>query len=199
MTITRPHLQFEQIADLVEGRLGDDERAEATAHTAECSRCAEQAARLERAVLMMRTDTTEEAPRYAIASAVSAFRSRVSGAESSLKRLLAALTFDSFQMESAAGLREGAIAERQLVYSAGDSTLHLQVSRSGDVWLVSGQVLGDCAGGEIEVRDASQESVKVALSGLYEFTVPPLKSGSYSLLLRLPDIEVEIPDFELGA
>ena len=199
MTIKVPHLQFEKIADLVEGRLGADERAQAATHAAGCRRCAEQVTRLERAVQMMRTDTVEDAPRYAIASAVNSFRSRVSPAASGLKRLLATVTFDSSQMAPAVGLREEAAAERQLVYIAGVHTLHLQVSPANELWLVSGQVLGECAGCEIELRGASQETMKLPLSAQCEFAFPPLANGSYSLLLRLPGVELEIPDLKLGA
>jgi anti-sigma factor RsiW len=197
MTFRFPHLAFEKIADLVEGRLADDEREQAAAHASECHRCAEQVARLERAIQMMRTDTAEDAPRYAIASVFNSFRSRVQPAPG-LKRLLAALTFDSLQMAPATGLRDGAVAEQQLVYAAGENSLHLQVLPSGEQWRVTGQVLGECEGGEIEVRGGTLEDVKVSLTDQCEFMLPPLSEGTYSLLFRLPGAEVEIPDLKLG-
>jgi len=114
-----------------------------------------------------------------------------------IKRLLAALTFDSSQMTPALGVRAGAAAGRQLLFSAGDSELHLQIAPAGEQWQITGQVLGPCAGGSVELRGAN-ETLNAALNELCEFTLAPLAAGVYALALRLGDVELEIPELEIG-
>lgn len=198
MKVTFPHIQFEKIVDLVESRLSGDELLQAQEHLTACERCTTQLASLNQTVEMMRADTTEDAPRYAIAGALSSFRSRAIAKPSALQRLVAALTFDSLQAAPAMGVRAGARAERQLVFSAGENQVHLQLTPAAGDWVVSGQVLGECEGGTVELSGAPG-TVKVALNDLCEFTLPPLAGGSYALVVRLAEVEMEIPELKLGA
>jgi len=198
MKVTFPHIQFENIVDLAEGRLSGGELLQAQGHLAACERCRTQLADLKQTVELMRSDTAEDAPRYAIAGALSSFRSRAIGEPSALQRIVAALTFDSFQAAPATGVRAGARAERHLGFSAGKNEVHLQVTPSGGDWVISGQVLGECQGGTVELRGTAG-TVKVALNDLNEFTLPPQTGGSYSLVVRLADVEMEIPEVKLGA
>lgn len=199
MNLTAKHLQFEKLADLVEGRLPSDERAAAQAHLNACSRCSTEFARVEKTVNLMRTDEAEDAPRDVLASVVSMFRSRAAEAEPSLvRRVLAALSFDSMQPGLAYGVRSGQAAARQMLYSAGENDLDLRVQHVGEAWVVSGQVLGECAGGRVELKGADAE-VSSELNELCEFTLHGVAAGSYTLRLLLGDVEVEIPGLQLGA
>ncbi|HSB12689.1 MAG TPA: hypothetical protein VLM38_24580 [Blastocatellia bacterium] len=198
MKVTLPHIRFEEMVDLVEGRLGGDELLQARAHLDRCEGCAAQRTRLEDTIKMMREDASEDAPRQAIAGALSSFRSRARGEASALRRLVAALTFDSLQAVPAMGMRAAAGAGRQLVFSAGESQLHLQVKPDAEGWVLCGQVLGECAGGTVELSNASA-AVRVALNPMCEFELPAMAEGAYKLLLRLGDIEMEIPELNLGA
>jgi hypothetical protein len=154
---------------------------------------------LARLVGLMRTDKSVDAPRSAVAAAVNLFRSRAVAEKPALvQRLLAALSFDSLSSAPAFGVRSGApAAARQLLYSAGDNDLDLRVSQSGEQWTVSGQVLGPCAGGRAELEgDGGRAAAE--LNEQCEFTLSPLPTGSYTLRLRLSDVEIEIPEINLG-
>ena len=177
-----PHIEFATLADYIEGRLNAAEGDGVRAHLSACSDCARQAAQLNEVTGLMRGDVMEDAPRYARAAAVSLFRARRKPAESSLRRVLAALKFDSLQMTPAFGVRAAAAAGRQLLFNAGDNELHLQIAPAGEGWQVKGQVLGPCAGGEVELRGAGE----------------PLTAGVYTLALRLGEVELEIPELEIG-
>ncbi|MBD0327236.1 MAG: hypothetical protein ICV68_12440 [Pyrinomonadaceae bacterium] len=200
MNLTFQHLPFEKIADLAEGRLLAAERDAARAHLSGCARCSAQLARLERTINLMRADKTEDAPRDVLSSVLNMFRQRADAKEPSLvRRVLAALSFDSAQATPAYGVRSGQAAARQMLYSAGDNDLDLRVQPSGDAWVVSGQVLGECAaGGRVELAGADTE-IAAELNELCEFTLPAVPSGSYTLRLRLSEVEVEIPELHLRA
>lgn len=199
MNLTFQHLPFEKLADLAEARLPADERAAAQAHVSGCSRCSAQLARVEQTINLMRTDDAEDAPRHALASVLNLFRARAQASEPSLvQRVLAALSFDSMQATPAYGVRSGQATARQMLYSAGENDLDLRVTQSGEMWVVSGQVLGECTGGNIRLEGTAAQ-VAVELNELCEFTLPAVPSGSYTLRLRLDEVEVEVPELRLGA
>lgn len=197
MNLAYPHVQFEKLVDLAEQRLVGEELDKARAHLADCERCAEQHARLERAIKMMRVDESEDAPRAAITAVLNSFGSRARSEPSAMSRLVAILTFDSLQAAPALGLRAGSEAERQLVYAAGEIEVHLQVTPVANDWAVCGQVLGECAGGVAELSNASA-SIKVALDEGCEFELPAVAEGNYKLTIRAGDVEMEIPELALG-
>jgi anti-sigma factor RsiW len=199
MSTTSHHIPLERLADLAEGRLLPFESDAARAHISSCSSCAGRLARLEQVVGLMRTDTAEDAPPDVLARAVGLFRPRSASAErpSNLKRILATLSFDSMQAAHAFGVRSGQTSGRQLLFRAGENDLDLRVAPSGDAWVVSGQVLGECSGGRVELRGASGAVAQVVLNDLCEFSLPPVRAGDYTLRLRLPDVEIEVPEIDL--
>ena len=198
MNIAR-HISFATLADLVENRLSADENRETLNHVSACSRCESQLNELKQLVSLMRTDTAEDAPRDVKANAVALFRARAASAKTSVvRRVLAALNFDSAQSSPAYGLRSGQPQARQFLYSAGDNDLDLRVKPSGESWVVSGQVLGQCAGGQVEIKGEAGTAA-VQMNDLCEFTLPPVPAGRYTLQLRLTDVEVEVPDLDLKA
>ncbi|HKP86920.1 MAG TPA: hypothetical protein VJZ26_12535 [Blastocatellia bacterium] len=192
-----PHISFDRIADLVEGRLASGERAEVSLHISACDQCSQLRARLARTMQLMRDDDSTDAPQPAISRAVSLFDSRKAAAPSGLRRLMAALTFDSLEQTPAFGMRSGEFAERHLLFMAGANKVHLQVTPSGEEWIVAGQVLGPCSGGEVEAQ-GKRGLVKAALNESCEFTLPSLSDGEYDLVLRLGNTELEIPELKLG-
>ncbi|HYE14265.1 MAG TPA: hypothetical protein VD968_07490 [Pyrinomonadaceae bacterium] len=204
MRLTGQHIPFARLADLVEGRLAADAADETRAHLSACERCSAQAAQLERVTGLMRADHSEDAPRDVLFNAVGLFRARRSAAEERpglLRRLVASLTFDSSARTTPAfGLRSGQTAPaRQLLFSAGDFDIDVRLAAGGEGWTVSGQVLGPCGGGEVEMVAGGREAAHAALNDLCEFTLPPVPEGSYTLRLRLEGVEVEVPELSLRA
>lgn len=203
MSLIPKHISFARLADMVEGRLAADEARGDREHLNACARCTEQAAQLGRVTTLMRADTSQDAPRDTIFNAVRMFRARpaAEAAPGILRRIVAALTFDSNALAPAFGVRSGQNAPaRQLLFSAGDFDVDLRLAPGGEGWTVSGQVLGQCADGEIEIGETGQAAVSsVALNDLCEFSLPPVPEGTYALRLRLNGLEIEIPDLSLRA
>lgn len=202
MSFTSHAVPFERLVDLVEGRLSEDVRAATQSHVGACRRCSEQVARLETTLGLMRTDASEDAPRDAVAYAVSLFRARRTAAErpSLVERIVASLTFDSLRAAPAFGVRSaGAGQGRQLMFAAGENDIDLRVSETAEGFALKGQVLGDCAGGRVELEGAAGARAEAELNDLCEFTLPPVPADTYRLLLHLGGVEVEVPGLELRA
>jgi anti-sigma factor RsiW len=200
MNTASKHLTYDQLADLAEGRLNAVERQTSLAHTHDCSRCGEQLIQLEQLINTMRADAAIDPPNYVVARALDLFPTRVAaaGEPSLVRRVLAALSFDSLQLPAAYGVRSGQSATRQLLYNAGENDLDLRVTASGESWVLSGQVLGDCTGGEVEL-EGEAGAARSSMNELCEFTLPAVPTGSYTLRLRLNEMEVEVPQLELRA
>jgi hypothetical protein len=198
MKLTSPHLEFDKLADMAEGRLADSERQQVLAHLAQCPPCSEKLTHLESTIEMMRADKMEDVPDYAFNRVKDMFRARIKPADSTLRQLLATLKFDSLHEAPAFAVRSGATSERQLLFSAGENDLHIQIKQTGEQSVVSGQVLGPCAGGQVELQGI-KITVKTALSELCEFILDSVPEGTYLLTLRLPDAELKIPDLNLGS
>lgn len=200
MKFSSPHISFAALVDFVEGRTSPEQGAEARAHAAVCARCDGEMSRLEHVVGLMRTDEAEDAPRDLVAHAVGLFRSKAATATpKGFRKILAALDFDSMELKPAYGVRSGQVAARQLLFSAGGNDLDIRVAPSGEAWVVTGQVLGDCdGGGEANLRGDNADA-HVELNEQCEFTLPPVPGGSYTLNLKFAGIEIEVPKLELGA
>ena len=201
MKTTSQHIPFARLADLAANQAAAEERASSMTHLSACSHCAAELQRVAQTLELMRTDTATDAPRDVLSYAINIFRNTdQSSAPSLLRRIVAALSFDSStNMAPAFGVRSGQATARQLLYSAEESDIDLRISSQDDQWIVAGQVLGqDCVGGRVEIEGESGLAV-VALNELCEFTLPPLPPGSYTLRLLLRNAEVEIPQLELRA
>jgi hypothetical protein len=191
------HISFERLADLVENRLDPKSRAAALAHVAECSHCEDEMNQLGKVVALMRSDRESDAPRDLLAYAKAVFSRVRHSNDSVLRRLVAALTFDSLTSKPEFAVRSGSIGTRQLLFSAEDNDLDLRIASHENGRLISGQILGPpCAGGEVELRGPSG-TTSVKLNQLCEFTMPVVPPGNYSLRLKLSDIEIEVPELEV--
>ena len=203
MNLTGHTVPFARLADLVEGRLSADERQVTEAHVAACPRCAKDVAQIQKAVGLMRTDASTDAPRDVLAHAVSLFRTRRAPEDSPslVERIVAALTFDSARTAPAFGVRSATNADsRQLMFTSGENDIDLRLARTEKGWKIAGQVLGNCAVGWVEIEGAGDEPRKMEaiLNELCEFTLSPIPPGNYTLSLHLPGAEVQIPEIDLS-
>lgn len=205
MRLTPRHITFERLADEAEGRLAAGEAREVREHLRGCAQCSGRAARLGRVTSLMRADNSEDAPARALDAALRMLRARRADepARGLISRIVAALTFDSRALTPALGVRSGqAASARQLLFSAGDFDVDLRLAPGGDGWTVSGQVLGPCVGGSVEMSvagEAFDATARAALDESCEFTLPTVLEGVYALRLNLSDTEVEIPELRLTA
>lgn len=194
------HIPFEQLADLAEERTPADERGALLQHVADCSHCEGELMQLQQLILAMRTDTSADAPRDVIAHARNVFRQGASLKSPSLvRRIVAALSFDSLTSAPAFGMRSGHTGTRQLLFSAEDNDIDLRISEQAEGWVISGQVLGTTSKKSDALLQGDAFSTMAVLNDLSEFSFAPVPSGNYRLNLYLGDVEVEVPELELGA
>lgn len=188
------HISVETLANIAEDRATSEAREAAMSHLSTCSTCLDTLRRLQQLFLTMKSDSTTDAPRDLLTSAINIFSLEK---RSSLRRIVAFLIFDSRNTGPAFGVRSFPSASRQMLYSAEETDLELRVTVENDECILAGQVIGEgCAGAHIEISGVAGKS-KAILNELCEFTLPPIPVGNYLLTLRMLDREIEIPELEL--
>lgn len=188
---------FEQLVDLAEGRLAEPERARLLAQLAGDPAAADTAEWVTSVIALMRSDDSEDAPDHVINRAIRLLRPAPDAAPGLLRRIAAALRFDSAAAPLAMGMRSDQEAPRQLLFEAEDRDLDVRIAAGAGQFRISGQILGPDEGGSVELIGAKL-TVRVGLNLLSEFTLPPVPPGRYRLVLRQGDREVETAPFELA-
>ena len=189
------HIALETLVDMAEERLSAGALETAMAHVEACSACNDKLRRLEQVLLLMKTDTAEDAPRDVLASAINVFSPQRTS--TAVPRIVAALTFDSRSARPAFGMRSLDSDWRQMIYSARDNDVDLRIRVQNEECIIAGQVIREsCNGGLVEISGATGSS-QASLNALCEFTLPAVPIGHYSLRVIMPDVEIEIPDLDL--
>ena len=133
------HISLETLASIAEKR-GTPETSEAAmTHIAACSTCHEKLSRLQQLIVMMRSDSSTDAPRDVLTAALNIFSHEKHWP---LRRIVALLTFDSRDATPAFGMRSLFATSRQMLYSAEETDLDLRVTRLNDEYVLAGQVIG---------------------------------------------------------
>ena len=188
------HISFEILVDIAEHRVTGVALTAALAHVSACPECDETLRQLKQLIGMMRSDTTADVPADLLRSAIDTFSPEK---QPPVRRVIAVLTFDSRSAGSAFGLRSIRTPSRQLLYSALDTDLDLRIKVQNQQYILTGQIIREgCVEGRVEISGATGSAV-ATLNELCEFTLPPIPTGNYSLKIRMPDVEIEIPDLDL--
>lgn len=193
--MTSQHIPVEQLSDLVSNRKAFEEAIQIRSHLAECSECASLLAILEQGASLSNIDVERVAASDAVANDTG---TSTEVEVNLLSRLVAVLSFDSRQLSPAFGVRSGQSVARQLLFSIGENDLDLRVAPDDGAWIVSGQVLGDCDSGQVVLLGANITE-RASMNELCEFYLPRVPPGSYSLLVQISNMEIEVPEFELRA
>jgi hypothetical protein len=146
----------------------------------------------------MRDDTAEDAPAHAIAAAKGIFQRSRQAASPAHRQLSAMLRFDSRHAPAPAGMRAAGQPDRQMLFAAAEFLLELRIASRGPLWVISGQLLGAEQGEQVELRGPAWMS-QTPLNDVSEFMLPPVPSGSYTLTVQLPELDITIAGLELGA
>jgi hypothetical protein len=191
---TSSHIPFDILADIAENRATGAAVTAAMDHVSRCSDCDDVLRQLQHVIVMMRTDASEDAPADLLRSAMTSFSPE---RKMPVRRLIAVLTFDSRRAGSTFGMRSIRTASRQLLYSAQEADVDLRISVQNEECVLSGQIIREgCQEGLVEISGESG-SAAAALNELCEFALPPIPIGNYSLKVKMPDVEIEIPLLEL--
>jgi hypothetical protein len=194
---TMTSISYEQLVDLAEGRVPTEAREAMLAQIEADPETAREWRQVQGLIRLMRDDDSVDAPPHLIQETVHMFKPTPK--PNLVERIVAVLTFDSFAT-AAAGVR-GSTDVRQLIFTAREREIDIRVAPESDRWHVSGQILGKKAHGRAELIETETNAGAAAatLNALSEFDLPSVAAGPYRLYFRLEDVEIDIPNLELGA
>ena len=150
MKLFNSHISNEEITGIADGRQAPSN--ETAQHLKTCAHCAEELARYETVVGLMRRDDSAPAPAAARQFARDIFRARQTQlqpqTESLTKRIKTTLKIDWSGLTPAFGERSSssvasAANERQMLFAAGDYDVDLRLKQTENGFAARGQVLGE--------------------------------------------------------
>lgn len=199
---------FERLIDFFDKRLAETDAAQVANHLASgCSNCAEDRDWYKSVRGVAASDSSIAPPAWVFKRAVRIFdTARRPKLTERLGQAIASLVFDSFARPALVGVRSTETASRQMLYSAGDYSVDLQITQSE-------QARADLIGQVLKEGETTFESVsglalnisrdgKVVFSaetdGLGEFKISGLKPGVYDLRVELPEGSITVPDLPVS-
>jgi hypothetical protein len=199
------HLNYETLLDYLENRLSAEEQNAVEAHLAEsCPQCNRRLTRLRAVLDATEGDRTVAPPADALKRAIETARSRKRTTQPGpWTRIVAALSFDNRLQLSAAATR-GAARVRQMLFTAEQMDIDLQIKPVGADHDLLGQVLGTGRSGEelpafVRLQSSEGELLRATeTDSLGQFAFREVPSGIYDLVFDFENQEVAVTglDFE---
>jgi hypothetical protein len=198
---------FERLIDFLDSRLDEAQAAPVAAHlSTNCTSCNESRDWYLRVKTIAASDDSVAPPAWILKRAVRIFDTeRHPRRATRIRQAIASLVFDSFARPALAGVRSTETANRQLLYSAGDYTVDLQVATEQAGADLIGQVLrkgeagfDSVAGLNLEVKRAGDVVLSARTDELGEFRFSGLEHGVYDLRIELSEGSITVPDLPIN-
>ena len=204
-TMRRCHITFEALSDYCTGIAGVETQEQILSHLeADCVPCTARLAFLNSALSGMKAASQVLAPPFPLEAAKALFRERFRATKKT--PLIAQLTFDGFRSLAPLGVR-GVTSPFQQLYRADGYDIDLYQEPQGeDEWYIIGQAItqdDDAFPALTAAEMTSTEGVTIPAhldqsESQTEFHFSALTVGKYTLLLRLIEIEILIPEVSVG-
>lgn len=191
---------FEQLVDLLDGRLAPAPAAAVERHVAlGCLQCGEDVAWYGRVKLVAASDDSVEPPPWVLKRALRIFDTQP-GARSLASRVIASLVFDSLRRPGLAMSRSIGVEDRQLMYEAEPYSIDLQVASLDQARAdLSGQILRrdelmfeSVAGLSLDLAREGCPVLSTVTNDRGEFRVGALACGNYDLKIEARDVSITI-------
>ncbi len=189
----------EQLVDLAEGRLGADATTALRAQIITDTTAQANLATIERLIGLMRSDTSIDAPEHVVARALRLMQTpAVAPRPTPLSRIVAVLLSDSRHQPLSAGLRSESSNTRSLIYNAAEHELDIEIVPRAGRWHIRGQIFGPELDGNVTIDgDAGEQNAPISEMG--EFCLPPVETGTYTLLVQLGARAIVVHGLDLGS
>lgn len=197
------HLTYETLLNYLEGHLSAAQKDEADTHlNGPCESCQRRRLLLQNVLRAAAKDETSAPPASVLKQAVDIPLTHPKNTQTGLlTRLIAALTFDS-HLQLSSALTRGAARERQMLFSADQVDIDLQIKPMREGHDLIGQVLTAGASGKIHAFVSLQGNPGQLLKATEtdpkgQFSFRGIPSGLYDLTFDLENQEVAVMGVEV--
>lgn len=194
------HPEIEEIIAYAGEQFSEIDRDPLEQHMRSCTECTERVEEYRRLDHLLKQDASFEPPADLVSWAVNLFQPlvRPEARPGMVRRLVAALVYDTFEQPALGGVRSLAVAPaRQLLFRAGEIDVDLRIESAGrkDQLRMIGQVLGRSAFlADAPVRLESHGVVRYRsrTNPVGEFSFEDVAKDTYNLTVDLPEGQVTL-------
>ena len=193
------HINTEKLIEYMDGRASHENKLAVETHLSECGECVELKQEVQGLVLQLQEDATFEPPAELVQWGVSLFQPMLQPATGGkLRKMIAALVFDTFDQPMLAGVRRVGAPPRQLLFRAGDVDVDVKIEsmEANDRITLVGQVLStttkffDNTPVKLESHGIVRYRTITNLVG--EFSFDEVPKDTYHLSVDLPEGQITL-------
>jgi hypothetical protein len=195
------HLNPENLIEYIDGRASDPSKAAVEAHLVQCSDCSELKQELKQFILRVEEDATYEPPAHLVKWGFSLFQPLLQPKESvggKVRRIIAALVFDTADQPMLAGVRGVGVPPRQLLFRAGDVDVDVKIEsmEANDRISLVGQVLTGTEkffeNAPVNLESEGVIRYKTMTNLVGEFMFDEVPKDTYHLSVDLPEGQITL-------
>jgi hypothetical protein len=193
------HINTEDLVDYMDGRVSGDGKLAVENHLSKCNDCVELKEELGLLVLRLQEDTTFEPPAELVEWGVSLFQPLLQPSTGGkLRKLIAALVFDTFDQPVLAGVRRVGAPPRQLLFRAGDVDVDVKIEsmEANDRITLVGQVLSTTAkffdNTPVKLESHGIVRYRTMTNLVGEFSFDEVPKDTYHLSVDLPEGQITL-------
>jgi hypothetical protein len=192
------HLTVENIMDYMDGMGTDVEKSTVETHLVDCEECAELRQEFQVLTMQLREDSTFEPPAELVQWGIDLFQPVMQPEKSGLRKIIAALVFDTFDQPMLAGVRRVGAPPRQLLFRAGDVDVDVKIEsmEANDRITLVGQVLSSATkffdNTPVKLESHGIVRYRTRTNVVGEFSFDEVPKDTYHLSVDLPEGQITL-------
>jgi hypothetical protein len=192
------HITVENIMDYMDGQGNDVEKLTFETHLAGCRDCLELKQEFQALVTQLRDDSSFEPPADVVQWGVNLFQPVMQPEQGGLRKIIAALVFDTFDQPLLAGVRSVGAPPRQLLFRAGDVDVDVKIEsmETNDRITLVGQVLSSATkffdNTPVKLESHGIVRYRTRTNVVGEFSFDEVPKDTYHLSVDLPEGQITL-------
>jgi len=192
------HLTVENIMDYMDGMGTDVEKSTVETHLGDCQECSEVKQEFQLLTMQLREDSAFEPPAELVQWGVDLFQPMMQPEKSGLRKIIAALVFDTFDQPMLAGVRRVGAPPRQLLFRAGDVDVDVKIEsmEANDRITLVGQVLSSATkffdNTPVKLESHGIVRYRTRTNVVGEFSFDEVPKDTYHLSVDLPEGQITL-------
>jgi hypothetical protein len=182
----------------IDGRASGEAKSGLEQHLSTCDDCASLRQELQTMVSDLERDAVFEPPAEAVQFGIDLFQPVRQPAGGKVRRIIAALVFDTFDQPAMAGVRRVGAPPRQLLFRAGDVDVDVKIEAmvANDRITLVGQVLSNGAkffdNTPVKLESHGMVRFKTTTNLVGEFSFDEVPKDTYHLSVDLPEGQITL-------
>jgi putative zinc finger protein len=192
------HITVENIMSYMDGVGTDVEKSTLETHLAGCKDCSELKQEFQALITQLRDDSSFEPPTDVVQWGINLFQPVMQPNQGGLRKIIAALVFDTFDQPMMAGVRRVGAPPRQLLFRAGDVDVDVKIEsmEANDRITLVGQVLSSATkffdNTPVKLESHGIVRYRTRTNVVGEFSFDEVPKDTYHLSVDLPEGQITL-------